>query len=212
MNGIILAAGLSSRMGQDKAFLRFHDKPIIEILVEKLSQFCNTIIIVGGNNFSNLNNFFLDHPLQHMIKIVHNKNFHKGMFSSIRMAVKNLPDESPFFLQMIDQPFVETIIYKQMVESYENDYFVLQPHGLKEGVMRSGHPILINFQFAEVILAHEDIHNLRDIIREYPKKRKFILVQNSTIFDNLNTRKLFLEKVKKVEHGNSNSSNFKTSS
>lgn len=42
---VILAGGRSSRMGQDKAFLRFNGKTFLKTIAEKLSQKCNQLII-----------------------------------------------------------------------------------------------------------------------------------------------------------------------
>lgn len=49
ITGIVLAGGRASRMGRDKAFLVFDDKPLIEIMIDKLSSFFNDLIIVANN-------------------------------------------------------------------------------------------------------------------------------------------------------------------
>ena len=46
MTAIILAGGMSSRMGFDKQFLRVGDKLLIDIIIEKLRDFFYEIIIV----------------------------------------------------------------------------------------------------------------------------------------------------------------------
>lgn len=46
VTGIILAGGKSSRMGKDKAFIIFGGKPLVEIIVDKLSGIFYDLMIV----------------------------------------------------------------------------------------------------------------------------------------------------------------------
>ena len=48
MNGIILAGGLSSRMGQDKASLPWGDSDLLHAVLERLAPVCRKLIVVSN--------------------------------------------------------------------------------------------------------------------------------------------------------------------
>ncbi len=49
VTGLILAGGASRRMGKNKAFLELGGRPLIAIVLERLTQVCAEVLIVAGD-------------------------------------------------------------------------------------------------------------------------------------------------------------------
>lgn len=50
ISAILLAGGQSKRMGKDKAFLKLNGKTFLRIIAEKLSEYCDQIIVSGNKD------------------------------------------------------------------------------------------------------------------------------------------------------------------
>ncbi|HHG74860.1 MAG TPA: molybdenum cofactor guanylyltransferase, partial [Persephonella sp.] len=48
ISAVLLAGGQSKRMGKDKAFLQLNGKTFLRIIAEKLSIYCDQIIVSGN--------------------------------------------------------------------------------------------------------------------------------------------------------------------
>ena len=83
--GLIIAAGLSSRMGEFKPLLKLNNITFISNILNKLQSVCNEIIVVTGHNLKLIEseieaNFVTEDS---NIRLVHNQDYKKGMFTSI---------------------------------------------------------------------------------------------------------------------------------
>jgi molybdenum cofactor cytidylyltransferase len=90
--GLILGAGLSSRMGDFKLLLPWKDdKPMIWHLVESLKTFpLEPMILVTGHRAEELNSLFAESPIQ----LVHNPDYAKGeILSSFKTGLRALPED-----------------------------------------------------------------------------------------------------------------------
>lgn len=138
VSAIILAAGLSSRMGEFKPLLRLGNQSLVELCADTLRLAgINDIIIVTGHNTAQLTS----HAEKYGLRTAYNPAYHSGMFSSVQTGVRQLTAEtSAFFILPVDIPLVRPAtvltLLQQFVESADE---VLIP--CFDG--QQGHPPLI---------------------------------------------------------------------
>ena len=188
IESIVLSAGESSRMGKDKALVYIGNKRNIVIILEKLLTFSEKVYIILGDNFEEVKKAVLKENLPfEKIEFIFNENHHLGMFSSIRKGFSVASGKYPVLLQMVDQPFVPIGIYRKLVALVDDEHLIFQPSINLNGKLQAGHPILFAPEFKEIILNFSDNSTLRKIIKEYQNKRKFVLVDDKVILQNVNT-------------------------
>ncbi|MBN2461380.1 MAG: NTP transferase domain-containing protein [Candidatus Cloacimonetes bacterium] len=185
---VILAAGQSLRMGEDKALLKFRGRACIVHVLEKTAGISTRIIIVLGNNFSLVRDFLDGTSWSSRIELVLNKNYRDGMFSSLKAGLKPCRAGNFVLVQMVDQPFLPPEIYHALVEAIDNRYLIFQPAVSVKGIVRYGHPLIIAPAFRQTVLQETRPVILRDLVREYNMRRKTIMVENRDILLSLNRR------------------------
>jgi len=190
LTSIILAAGYSSRMGSDKAFLKINDKTVLNTIIDKLMPISQNIVIVGGNNYKIMKKNFV----QHGLSFVHNTSPERGMFFSLKLiAMKNLPG-THFLIHLIDQPFIKNSTYRKLAFAMDKQHLVFMP--TIEAQKRSGHPIIITKTVLKIIKKAPFSSNLKQVIKSLPPEALLhVPVDDMNILDNINTPEQFADKI-----------------
>lgn len=140
--GVILAAGDSTRMGFPKQLAEIKDKPLLELVIEKVnSNFELSTVVLGYENelIQEKINFYNSN-------ILINENWEEGIVSSIRTALFFYQEQKQienliFFLG--DQPEVkDEVIFKLLNNESHNSKILIPQYRYKLGF-----PILIPRQF-----------------------------------------------------------------
>jgi len=178
---IILAAGLSGRIGMPKLFLKWHNnKTFIEKIISEYLC-CNISEIVVVVNKEGLNRIKKDFAyIENSATIVLNLEPEKGRFSSIirGLAVINL---NSCFIHNVDNPFVNKTLVSEMNSLIKPDSFVVPVYKGK-----GGHPVLLGKDIVKYILSqtHED-RALNDVLKNF--NRIEYKTRDSNILVNINT-------------------------
>lgn len=161
--GIILAAGESARMGQDKALLPWGATTFLEHLLAALkkAEVGLVRVVLGGNA----------EGVQEKVKLgaaeaVINRNWRQGQLSSLIAALDSLPRlVEAAVVCLVDHPCVSSRLIRALIEKFqEAKKLIILP--IYQG--RRGHPVLFSAQlFDELRAAPLDL-GARHVVRRHP--------------------------------------------
>ncbi len=103
--GCVLAGGKSSRMGRDKALLRFRGEPMVSIAVAKLRSFCREVAIVGNRD-----------DLAAYAPIVHEQRMDVGPGAGLEAGLMACEQPWALFLP-VDVPLVPAGLLRRWAEA-----------------------------------------------------------------------------------------------
>jgi molybdenum cofactor cytidylyltransferase len=139
---IILAAGASTRMKQQKLLLPFNGKTIIETVVENVARSVSSnILVVLGSHREQIQ----EQLVNSAVKIGVNENYLDGMLSSAICGFRALPGEAKAALIFLaDQPQIPAQVTDLVIKAWiESGKGIVIPtfNG------RRGHPVLIETRY-----------------------------------------------------------------
>jgi molybdenum cofactor cytidylyltransferase len=160
---LVLAAGLSERMGTMKPLLKFDEKDtfLSHIIAEYEKFGSKEIIVVTNEKVVNV----ISETVLENIKIILNKNPLSGRLGSIKLGLKALKTKGACFIHNTDNPFVNSGLLMEMA-SMSNDENYIVPVFKGKG----GHPILIGRKAIEHVnsLKQADA-DLREILKSFER-------------------------------------------
>lgn len=153
VEGIILAAGLSSRAASYKMTLAFNNKTVIENTIDNMLDFCNRIIVVGGYQIENLRPIVEKYS---KVELVFNEDYMQGMYSSVKRGMSCIREDN-FFFTPGDYPLISPGVYKELL-LHKAPVVIPTFEGKK------GHPILFNSNVTYDVLNCTAYKTLREVI------------------------------------------------
>jgi len=120
VDGIILAAGESKRLGQPKQLISWRGQPLIRHIVEvALASQMRTVVVVVGHAARQVREAL--HPLDDhpRLKIVFNPEYEEGQASSIRWGLRAVaPGAEAVMFLTCDQPLLTPALLDALVMSF----------------------------------------------------------------------------------------------
>lgn len=182
---IILAAGLSSRMVENKLLLPWRDGgTIVRHVALKYAQRSIERIVVTGRDAAQVRAALADLD----VTCVHNPDFATGeMLSSLKVGLRALPgDLVATFIQPADMPCVPTAVIEQLAAAHEAGWNVAPQH---DG--RRGHPVLLDRAYWGAMLALAGDAMPREVIQAARARLRLVDVADEGVLLDVDTRELY---------------------
>lgn len=176
---ILLAAGLSKRMKSENKLIKLYkNKPLINYSLNVLKKSkANKIIIVLGHQYKEVRKIIKKNK---KIIFTYNKNYKKGMASSIKMGLKKVSkNDKGFIVAQSDMPFVKQSDINKICRSIKTKKFLV--HALKYK-NRLGNPIGFDISL---------IKKFKNIKGQFGAKFIVKRLKNRTNFINISSLKSF---------------------
>ncbi len=114
VTGIILAGGKSSRFGIDKGLVKFRDKPLISIAIERFHSLCDHMIISANTDTFH----HLGYPV--IPDAVNDCGPMMGIYSCLKHSSTRVNLVAP-----VDTPLVPTGLYRELIRMMEDSQVVV---------------------------------------------------------------------------------------
>lgn len=190
IGAIVLAAGLSSRMGEPKVLLPWTEKKsIIEHIIEQLyNARVDHITVVTGHAAKEVKERVS--PLG--VKVAFNRSYKTGeMLSSVKAGLRAMPDNVAAALIVLgDQPRIQPkVVYHILTAFAEGAGDIIAP----SYKMRRGHPILIGRRYWNELLSLPRNAAPRDVINAHADQVHYVNVDSDSILRDVDTPEDYAE-------------------
>jgi molybdenum cofactor cytidylyltransferase len=117
IGGILLAAGLSSRMGRNKLLADIDGKPLVRRVAETAAaSSIDPIIVVSGNTAADTASALAGLR----VAVVENPDFRNGLSTSLKCGLRALPDDCDGALVLLaDMPAVTAALIDKLVAAFD---------------------------------------------------------------------------------------------
>ncbi len=181
-SAIILAAGISERMGKPKCFLTdAQGRPfLLRILQAYLDYGCPEVcLVLNPQGKAWIRESGYNMPAN--VRILVNDKPEAGRFLSLQLGIRGLSEIMPAFIHNADNPMVNPLVLDALTEGLIDAEYV-RPVFQDKG----GHPVLLSCRLmSKIIMEVSHVENVRDYLRNYHQNT--IRVSDPGILTNINT-------------------------
>ena len=182
IEGLLLAAGKSSRMGFPKPLLEVGGVTFVAKSAMAMLEVAERLIVVLGAHRKRI---AASVPDDARIVVAYNADFARGQLSSLRVGLAQvLPDTEAVMVHLADHPLVDSATFQAVAAEYER---TRKPIVIARYQGRRGHPVLFDRSvFKELMDAPED-QGARVVVNREPSRVGYADVEDAGTVQDLDT-------------------------
>ncbi len=183
VTALVLAAGLSTRMGRNKMTLPWKGRTIIGTVVEALLQGgVSDILVVTGGGREDVRTALKAYP----VRTIFNPNYTNGeMLGSYQAGLAAMPEDSlGALITLGDQPQIQPETVRSVLEKWSaNPEKIVMPsiH------MRRGHPWMLPRRLWPDVIELKSPLTMRDFLRSHENDIMYVMVGTESILADIDT-------------------------
>ncbi len=182
LEGILLAAGESRRMGYPKPLLEIDGGTFIERAAQSMLSVADSLVVVLGAHAARIRPRVPPDP---RIRIVENPDYARGQLSSLKAAIRSFgPGVGAALVHLADHPTVRPETFRLLVDAYRRSprpIMIVRYRG------RRGHPVMFDRAvFAELLDAPES-EGARFVVNAEPGRVGYVDVDDAGVVLDLDT-------------------------
>ncbi len=196
--GVVLAAGESTRMGQEKALLAYRGVTLLDGAIESLRPFTEMVIVVAGKNAAAIS------PVVYAAGafLVSNPEPERGQFSSLQVGLQEVLNRGrdAAIVLLVDRPAGsrETVglLRQAFLEKSAAGIWAVVP----EYAGRHGHPIVVGREMMEAFLRAPSTSTAREVKNSLPGRVAYVAVDDPLVAVNINTPEDFARLTNSIQN------------
>ena len=180
---IVLAAGLSQRMGiENKLLLPFQGKTIVETTIDNLlAAQIGEIIVVIGHESEKAKAVLQNYPLS----IIENFDYEKGQTTSIQAGIRATQNGN-YMICLSDMVLIKPEEYQLLATQFfnflEHDaQTIVQPIFQKQ----RGNPVVFSNFYQKAILETRDTEGCRSVVQQYKKHVRLVEMPTNSVLQDV---------------------------
>ncbi len=194
ISAIILAAGMSTRMGRPKQLLKVGGSTLIRIITENvLLSNVDELLVVTGYQQKKVSAAINDLP----VNVVFNQGYKDGQGTSLALGVRSISEcASAFMVFMVDQPMISASLINMLIGEFQKrDCVALRP------VYNSipGHPVIFSSSLKEELINLRGDEGARQVLKKLADRVEYIEAPDEAVIFDIDTPKDFTDFCEQAE-------------
>jgi molybdenum cofactor cytidylyltransferase len=185
--GLVLAAGESTRMGQDKALLTYRGRTFLETIVSTLSEGgIERIVVVLGHHAEEIR----QKTRLEGVEVIVNAQYQLGQTSSLQAGLARLDGQEieAALLCLVDHPAVSPETVRALAKAFQPPFpAVIIPTFRGQ----RGHPVLISRGLFRELLSLGEGVGANTVIRKYLRTAGLLEVNDGGVVTDIDDREAY---------------------